>query len=79
MMSRASPKIAIFLLLFDPEMENKPVAVTEVSVSIVSMLWGSIREVIIGAVPNLQSAQRLNGLRSSQELTKQRYIQLSWR
>ena len=77
MMRRASPKTVIFLLLFDPEMENKPVAITEASVSIVRRLWGSIRDVIIGAVPNLQSAQRLNGLSSSQELTKQRYIQLS--
>ena len=46
--------------------------VTVVRVSIVSKLCGSINEMIIGAVPNRQSAQRLNGLRSNQELTKLR-------
>ena len=46
--------------------------VTVDRVSIVNKLCGSIRELIKGAVPNLQSAQRLYGLSSSHELMKQR-------
>ena len=51
----------------------------ETKVRTVAMLRGSVREVMGGMVPIVQSAQSGEGLSNSQQLTKHRYIQWSCR
>ena len=60
-------------------MPYSPNVTTTAKVARVDRIRGSISEVITGIVPMVQSAQRNTGFKRSQELTKQRYAQCSWR
>ncbi len=60
-------------------MPYSPKTVIVIRVKSVARLRGSVRAVIRGIVPIVQSAQRKDGFRSSQEFVNTRYAQCSCR
>ena len=73
------PNNKIFCLCLLPARPYVANNVTVTNVTNVRRLCGSKSDVITGAAPNLQSAERREGFNNSHKFMKERCIQLSWR